>query len=223
MANKFAASMAQTYVGATLGSIVSQVAMRGISGASTPFDFKTSLLGGLQTGTAFIAYPVACDILAKNSKAFKNRKEDPNANQLPIYIQGGMLGAAIITTINYPLSCILKGYQAPDKKGPNPDLKGALSFYVDQVGSSIGFATTMNTLAPKVPIPSNSLLAWARQHALVNISNVGGKVFAFPIHKIRHGSTLTGMVTGYLKGMGGVVICGDATVHFKNVLGFLIE
>lgn len=222
MSDKFAASMYQTYVSATLGSMVSQAAMRGINGA-TPIDWKDTLLSGMMTGTAFIAYPVACNFLKKNCPDFKQKFEDPKACKLTVYLRGGMVGAAICTALNYPLTVAKQCHAAKDGKGPKITLKGAAGFYADQVGSSIGFATTMGTLAPKVPIPKNSFLAWARQHALVNISNVGGKCFAFPIHYLRHGSTLTGMVGGYLKGMGGVVICGDATNHFKNVFQFMLQ
>ena len=223
MSDKFAASMYQTYVSATLGSIVSQAAMRGVNGAAGPIDWHDSLLSGMMTGTAFIAYPVACDILKKKCASFKRAFEDPKACKIPVYIEGGMLGAAIVTVMNYPLSVLQQKHRAKGGEAPGFSPKGFAGFYIDQVGSSIGFAATMGTLAPRIPIPKNSLLAWARQHALVNISNVGAKCTAFPIHFLRHGSTLTGMVGGYLKGVPGVVICGDATNHFKGVFGFMLQ
>ena len=224
MSDKFAASMYQTYVSATLGSLVSQAAMRGVSGASGPIDFQDSLFSGLMTGTAFIAYPVACDILKKKSASFKRSIEDPKACKAPVYIKGGMLGAAIVTLTNYPLSVLQQRHRAKNGgEAPKFSPKGVAGFYIDQLGSSIGFAATMGTLAPRIPIPKNSLLAWARQHALVNISNVGAKLCAFPVHYIRHGSTLTGMVGGYLKMVPGVVITGDATNHFKGVFGFMLQ
>ena len=84
MSDKFAASMYQTYVSATLGSLVSQATMRGVTGASGPIDFQDSLYSGLMTGTAFIAYPVACDILKKKSASFKRSFEDPKACKAPV-------------------------------------------------------------------------------------------------------------------------------------------
>ena len=155
---------------------------------------------------------------------FKRSFEDPKACKAPVYIKGGMLGAAIVTLTNYPLSVLQQRHRAKNGgEAPKFSPKGVAGFYIDQLGSSIGFAATMGTLAPRVPIPKNSLLAWARQHALVNISNVGAKLCAFPVHYIRHGSTLTGMVGGYLKMVPGVVITGDATNHFKGVFGFMLE
>jgi len=179
--------------------------------------------GALMTGTGFIAYPVAVEILKNKCQKFRKILEDPKASKIPIYVTAGALGAAICTATNYPLSVCQANNGVPADKKKKVNLKGALSFYVDQIGSSIGFAATMGTLAPKIPVPNNSLLAAARNHALVNISNIGGKVLSYPIHRIRHGSTLCGMVGGYLKNMGGVVITGDATDHFKRVLGFMIQ
>ncbi|OHT09689.1 hypothetical protein TRFO_21306 [Tritrichomonas foetus] len=219
--SNFAASMEQTFIGATLGSMVSQAAVRGLNGASGSLDFVDTLLGGLQTGTAFIAYPVACDYLKKHCPQFRKNFEDPKGCKIAVYVQGGMLGAGICTLMNYPLSTIQKNRKGAEKTPIS--LKGAVGFYVDQVGSSVGFAATMGTLNPIVPTSKNSVLAWARQHLLVNVSNVGGKCVAFPIHYLRHGSSLTGMIGHYLQGVPGVIITGDATAHFKNVLGFMVQ
>jgi hypothetical protein len=57
----------------------------------------------------------------------------------------------------------------------------------------------------------------------VNISNIGGKIGAWPIHAVRHGKRLTEMIGGYIKGVPGVIVCGDATASFKNVFGFLLQ
>jgi hypothetical protein len=197
--------------------------MRGIHGAASGIDWGDAFLGGLQVGTAFIAYPVAVQFLKNNSTKFKKTLEDPNACKAPIYIQGGIVGAGIVTALNYPLSIILGKYRAAGKPAPDFSLSKAAGFYIDQVGSSIGFAATMGTIAPKVPIPKNSFLAWARGAALVNISNIGGKIAAWPIHALRHRSTLSGMVLGYLPAVPAIIVCGDATNHFKGVLSFLLE
>jgi hypothetical protein len=223
MASAFAKSQFHVYVSATLGNVAAQVAMRGVRGAAGPIDWGEAFLGGLQVGTAFIAYPVAVQLLKNNCPTFKKTFDDPKACKAPIYIQGGILGAGIVTALNYPLSVILGKYRAAGKPAPDFSLAKAAGFYIDQVGSSIGFAATMGTLAPKIPVPKNSLLGWARQSALVNISNIGGRITAWPIHALRHGSTLSGMVLGYLPAVPSVVVCGDATFHFKGILSFLLD
>jgi hypothetical protein len=81
----------------------------------------------------------------------------------------------------------------------------------------------MRTLAPKIAVLKNSFLAWDRGAALVNISNIAGKIAAWPIHAIRHGSTLSCMILGCLPAEAAIVVCGDATNHFKGVRLFLLE
>ena len=217
--NKFAASMAQTYVSAALGSVVSQVATRGLKTESTPFSFKNAVIPSMMTGTAFIAYPVACQILKQNCPTFKKNFEDPKGNKALVYIEGGALGAAIVTAMNYPLSVIQQKKSCKEACSP----KNILGFYVDQIGSSIGFAATTGTISPLIPVPKNTLLSYARNHAIVHIANIGGKLLSAPIHYVRHGTKLSSMIGGYVKGMIGVDITGDATNHFKNVLGFMVQ
>jgi hypothetical protein len=219
----FGASQLQTFISATLGSVVSQSIFRGIHGAPAPIDFTEAFLEGTKVGTSFIAYPVAVEILKRNCPAFKKTAEDPNASKIPVYVKGGALGAAIVTAVHYPVNVILGQYRSKDGKAPGFDLKAAAGFYVDQIGSSIGFAATNGTLAPKIPTSTNSFLAWARANALVNISNIGGKILSWPVHAIRHGATLTGQVGGYLKIIPVIVATGDATNHFKGVLAFLLQ
>ena len=221
MSSNFGASMAQTYIGATLGNMVSQVTMRGIRGGEGPVNWTDTALNGLQVGTAFIAYPVACRILSNVCPRFKENMTNPNGNKLMVYTLGGAGAAAILTVVNLPLSRMAISLKTKACHHPKP--RDFVKTFFDNVGSSIGFAATMGTIAPHVPIPKDSLGQWARTHLLVNVSNIGGKVFAYPIHHLRHGSTLSGMVGGYIQNMGGVVITGDATNHFKNVLQFLLE
>lgn len=227
MCSKFTKSMVQTFIAATAGSMISAAATRGIAGAQTPIDWVDTAINGLKTGTAFIAYPVAVRTLSNSFPSYKQAVECKDCCKAKVYVFGGCLGALICTAVSLPLTKIQncrKGQSC--KKEGCCVAKCAKQFagaYLDQVGSSIGFATTMGTLAPLVPVPKNSVLAWARNNALVNISNIGGKVFAFPIHKIRHGSSLTGMIGGYLKGMTGVVITGDACAFFKGVLSCITE
>lgn len=212
--------MVQTYISATLGNMVAQSVMRGLNVNDKPLDLADSVLSGMQVGTAFIAYPVSVQLLKDVCPAFKKNAEDPNGNKWITYTLGGAGGAAIVTLLNYPISRFQMARRTGTCPIKNP-IKEMASMYIDQVGSSIGFAATMGTVAPLIPIPKDSLGSWARNSGLVQISNIGGKVFAYPIHKIRHGSSLCGMIGGYLKGALGVCVTGDSTAHFKNVLAFI--
>jgi hypothetical protein len=163
------------------------------------------------------------ELLKRKCPAFKKTAEDPNASKIRVYVQGGALGAAIVTAVHYPVNVILGQYRSKDGKAPPFSVKGAAGFYVDQIGSSIGFAATMGTLAPKFPVATNSFCAWARQNVLVNVSNIGGKILSWPVHAVRHGATLGGQVGGYLKIIPAIVATGDATNHFKGVFAFLLQ
>jgi hypothetical protein len=129
----------------------------------------------------------------------------------------------MVTAVHCLVNVGLGQYRPKGGKAPGCTLKAAAGFYAEQIGSSIGFAATIGTLTPRIPTASNSLLAWARQNALVNIANIGGKVLSWPAQAIRNGATLTGLVGGYLKFIPGVIATGDATNHFKGVFAFLLQ
>ncbi|EAY02077.1 hypothetical protein TVAG_485120 [Trichomonas vaginalis G3] len=226
MCSKFCKSMIQTYVSAALGSVVSNAVVRGISGAQTPIDWAGVAIGGLQTGTAFISYPVALKILSDHCESFKKDLESPNGNKAKVYILGGALGAAIIAVVNFPLSKLNQARQGKcEKKGccACNFAKGMAGTFVDQLGASIGFAATNNTLGPMIPVPHNSFLAYLRANSLVQISNVGGKLLSYPILAYRHGATLPGLLGGYFRTAHGPWITGDACNFFKGVFTCILE
>ena len=222
MCSQFCKNMVQTFVSAACGSVFSQAACRGIAGAQTPIDWVDASLNGLKTGTAFIAYPVAVKALADAWPFYKKHLECPKATKIPVYVFGGALGAFICTCVNLPLGRVQnarKGGKPCNTNGSNLAncAKCFAGAYVDQLPSSIGFAATNGTLGPLVPTSTNSFVTWARNNALVNISNIGGKLLSYPVHRIRHGSKLTTMLLDYIRGMHGVVITGDATNFFKGI------
>jgi hypothetical protein len=151
-------SAPQTFISATLGSVVSLALFRGVYGSPYPLDFTDAFLTGAKVGASFIAYPVAVKVLKQNCAAFKQRAEDPSACKASIYALGGALGGAIVTAVHYPISTVLDQRRGKGWKAPVISLSGAAGFYIDQIGRSIGFAATMGTLTPMVPLASNSLL-----------------------------------------------------------------
>jgi hypothetical protein len=215
--------MVQTYISAALGNVVSQAATRGISGAPDPLDFTGAFLIGGQVGTAFIAYPVAVHILKNRCAAFKKIAEDPKAPQAQVWIKGGLLGAAIVTASNYPLGLAYAAHRAKGGKSPSFSVKDALGFYVDQIGKSVGFAAASATLFKTLPSTSNSLVNWAKINAIVNVSTLAGRLLAYPVLSLRHGTTLSSIFAESIHSLPGMVITGDATNSFKGVLGFIVQ
>lgn len=212
--------MAQTYIAATFGSMVSQLAMRGILGGAGRADMTNTILSGLQVGTNFVAYPIAIQLLRKHSQKFRENMDDPHGKKFVTYLAGGAVAAGIVTAVNYPLTKIMAwhNHQKADKHTPS-----IFGFYADQIGSSIGFAATMGTLSPIVPVYHDSLSTWIRTNLLVNASNIGGKLFSYPIHHLRYGTTLSSMITGYMKAIPAVIITGDATNQIKDTIAFIAE
>ena len=61
--SSFDKAQLQTYIGATLADMATGVVMNGLSGQGTKINWGNSLLGGLQTGTNFVAYSISVDLL----------------------------------------------------------------------------------------------------------------------------------------------------------------
>lgn len=218
--DKFPSLMGQTYISAAIGNIVAQLTVRGVNGSPTPVDYTDMILSALQTGTVFISNPIGYEILRRNNEDFKKKLEDENASKLSVWIEGGILGAAVVATVNYPISTIQK-----KRRGENPrfSFKGMAGHFADQLGSSIGFAMTNDTLNKYVPSSKNSLVNWVRGSLQANISKFGGKCCALPVHYLRHGTTPKEMISACIKGAAGVIITRDAAAQLKNVLGFMIQ
>ena len=214
----FTRSMAQTYVSATIGNMVSQLAMRGYYGGAGKADMGNVFFIGLQVGTSFIAYPVAIQILRNKCKKFRDNMDDPNGSKLITYAAGGATAALIVTAVNYPISRIQMAY---NKKKVEHFFRDFAGFYADQIGSSIGFAATMGTVAPLIPSVNDSLSKWARSNLLVNIANIGASVFAWPIRYIRRGASLPAMIRGNIASIPGFAITGDYTNQVKIITSFL--
>lgn len=216
----FSAAMGQTYISATLGNLLAQFTVRGLNGTSGQVDFVDKLLSAMQTGTVFISNPIAYEILKRNSKDFKRKLEDPNSSKLSIWIEGGILGATVVATLNYPISIIQKRYRG---ENPKVSLSGLAGHFADQLGVSIGFQMTNDTLTKYIPSSKNSLINWIRGGIQANVAKYGGKCCSMPIHYLRHGTTPQEITNACIQGASGVIITRDAAAHFRNVFGFMLE
>ena len=132
--------MKQTYISAVCGSVVADYVMRGYKGSKTAPKFGDVLLSGLQGGSYYVAYPIACEILRRHSEHFRHHYEDKDGSKALVYIEGGALAAGLVVAYNYPIS-ILQKKLSGQKAGVST--KELVSKYIDQVGSSIGFTATM--------------------------------------------------------------------------------
>lgn len=218
--DNFPALMGQTYISAAIGNIVAQLTVRGVNGTPNPVDYTDIVLSALQTGTVFISNPIGYEILRRNSKSFREKLEDENASKLSVWIEGGILGAAVVAAVNYPISTIQKKRRGEKQQFT---FKGLAGHFADQLGSSIGFAMTNDTLNRVIPSSKNSLVNWVRGSLQANVSKFGGKCCALPVHYLRHGTTPQEMVSACIKGAAGVIITRDTAAQLRNVLGFMVQ
>lgn len=218
--SNFPALMGQTYISAALGNMFAQFTVRGYTGNSSPLDYTDIVLSALQTGTVFISNPTGYEILRRKSATFRKKLEDDSSSKITVWIEGGILGAAVVATVNYPISVYQK-----KRRGEKVQFsfKGMAGHFADQLGSSIGFAVTNDTLNKFVPNSNNSLVNWIRGSVQANVSKFGGKCCALPVHYLRHGTTAKEMIDNCLKGAASVIITRDAAAQLKNVLGFMIK
>ena len=210
--SNFAKDMLKTFAASTLGCITSNVIQSGLSGSTGAPDFIDLALGGMQCGVDFIAYPIAVNIVAKLSPKFKKNMEDPKGCKIITYVIGGAATAVLGTLLKYPIQ------KAQAKQGEKFCIKEVLSNMVDAVGGSIGFAATINTVAPLLPAPINSLHDWAQGHLLVHIANLGASLAAYPVAHIRYGVSLPAIIGGWKDGLFGTMCTGDAMTHFKALM-----
>lgn len=217
---KFVKSMAKTYIAATAGTMVSSAAMRGLRGAATPYSFKSELLGGMQVGTAFIAYDVACNLAARYCPQFKKEMEDPNGCKVKVYVVGGTGAAVILSLVNTTLGKIQESLTT---KGVKFCPRDYLRNFIVNVPANIGFAATMGALQPIVPVPRNSLAKYARDNLVLNAANIGSMIAQWPVLFIREKASLPAMLAAYPKGILGMMIGNDFTARFSDVLRFMTE
>lgn len=181
--NTFTKKMTQTYISATVASMITDSVVAGLNGTKGGLNFGDLFLSGLQGGTYYIAYPLALEILKNHCKKFRDYYNDPERNHFVEYCAAGALGAGIVTFINYPLSIIQASRAIKMNEKMVPTFSGFMKSYFCQVPKTITFAATMGTLCSKIPTPKHPFALHMTNHAYTAISDFSCFIVSYPINK----------------------------------------
>ena len=212
----FQKEMTQVFVSATLADVFTRAVVNGVSGSTEKLDFGDAFLSGAQTGTCFIAYPIAEKLLQKSSTY---REKSKNGKGVFTYTSTAVVTAAIIASVNYPISKV----QELRKKGAT--IVSASEFaklFGDQILPNIGFPVVADKLESALPKAKDSLSQWARSTFIVTTASIGGALANLPVVAARNGpGSLVSEVVGAIGSVPSVVVSNDAFNHFTGVTGFL--
>jgi hypothetical protein len=198
------------YAGAALGSAFTAAFVRGVSGGPTAFDCNAAVLDGLQTGAAFVAYPIGKEILQRTSTCYQRKIKEKRCTAL----ESAIAGSAVLTVLNYP---VLKIQELQQTGTVTLQARATLDSFVDNILPLVGFPVTLDFLEAKLPTSTNSLLAWGRTQAILAISGLGATIAQAPLTLIR-GKSLAGELRGWVAGLGAGVVLNDAAGHFTKLL-----
>ncbi|OHT06195.1 hypothetical protein TRFO_25810 [Tritrichomonas foetus] len=215
----FSKESTKTFLGATLASISTDVFLNGISGSGQKVDWVNSVYNGLQTGTNFVAYDIAVEILQKNSKAYRELVKKGN-NKAAVYGINAITAAAVITAINYPIA---KAQQLHTTGKTTVSPADVVNTFVDGILPNVGYPVTADYLSGKIPESKNSLNQYLRGSFINVTACLGGSVANLPVSIVRdHVSPVT-TVADWCKSIGPVVATQDFFAHFTNILKCISE
>ena len=130
--SNFQKEMTQVFVSATLADVFTRAVVNGVSGSTEKLDFGDAFLSGAQTGTCFIAYPIAEKLLQKSSTY---REKSKHGKGVFTYASTAAVTAAIIASVNYPISKV----QELRKKGETVlSVSEFAKLFADQIMPNIG-------------------------------------------------------------------------------------
>lgn len=209
--SKFAAEMTQTFVSATCADVFTAAMMNGISGGKA-LDLPDAVLNGLQTGTGFIAYPVAEHLLEK----FSLYREKKGKNQkVFVYAANAVGAAAIIASMNYPIT------KLQEKRKTGKTTVSVTEFgnmFVDQILPNVGFPVVADALEAKIRVPKDSLSNWFRGSFILCAGSLGGSIANLPLAMAKGGiKELPETITGFVKSIPATLASNDAFGHFTKI------
>ena len=222
------------FITGTVGGGIASCISAGINGNGTKLDFADIALNGIPVGAQLSSFPLSVHLLSSISPKFREIAKNKEKEPVKFYLIGGVLAAAIYTGLNYPATVLSYNRKISKNKNQNTakndqlklkriTFNGFIDQFTDRLGISIGFPWAMNTLQNAVPNSSNSLIEWGRNHLLVCGSNVTGRIFAFPIHKLKRGTKLSSMLIKYLKNTPNVMLTGDCVSAVKPAFSFMLK
>jgi hypothetical protein len=217
MGDDFVAALAQTYISATLADVFTRAVSTGIAGSAAPLDLTDAFLGGLQTGTAFIAPTIATEFL--KTRCLPYRLSVKSGTRKPFrYVATSLVSSALIAAVNYPIS---KVAEKRTKGSAEFSPVEFANFFADQVLPGIGFPVVNDYLEAVVPPRKNSLAVWARSSAIQVLSGIGAIAFHHPLAAVRDGAKLSSFIDAAVQSVVPTLVLNDALVHFSKLARFL--
>lgn len=213
----FPKEMTQVFASATLADVFTQAFFNGISGSEEKFDFGDAFLGGAQTGTCFIAYPIAERLLQKYSSTY--REKSKHGKGVFTYTSTAVVTAAIIGAANYPIS------KAREFRKNGVTVVSAsewAAYFADQILPNIGFPVVADKLEATLPRGKDSLSQWVRSSFIVTAGSIAGSAANLPLVAVRKGAkSLASEVAGAVGSVPYVIASNDAFNHFTGITGFI--
>lgn len=215
----------KTFLSAALASMSTEVVLNGVAGTGKQIDWLNATFNGLQTGTDFVAYPIATNLLEKYSSSYAALSKDfndPKKTNLKIsakyYTTNALAAAALLTAVKYPLYLLQDN--ANDGQGFETNVT---DFYANQVLPNIGYPVVANNLTRALPPSKNSLHNYLR-NSFINLGGCFGGSFAnLPLSTIRDKIPLSQTLSDFVKSIGPTICVQDFTNHFSSVLKSIAE
>ncbi|EAY16300.1 hypothetical protein TVAG_423530 [Trichomonas vaginalis G3] len=206
----FFKDMLKVYTNATLGDMFTQSVIHGLKGDAEGLKFGEALLHGMQTGTTFVAYPIAVHLLEKHSETFRHHYHDEDGCKVAAYVAGGIGAAGIVALVNYPLEKLRKRAQKEQQT------ETFRFYFAGQVGPNIGAAFASELIEPALPVFKNSLYNWARGQMLNASINLSATLGYAPFAAIT-GQSLSELFGGYVIDMFPSGILNDSVGYISSI------
>lgn len=206
------------------GGLLSSSVVCGLRGEK--LNVPDAFIQSMKSATTLTSFPVAVHFLRKASpryRALDDRGATDVRQQVLASAIGGAFATIMYTAVNYPLSKL----QDKMRHGTDVDMskvpREMLKTFTDRFGASVGFSVTMNTLQQIVPHFQNSLIDELRGLAIVHVSGLNGKLLAFPVHKLKYGTTLPQMLVPFFKVAMNTAIQCESIGFFKKQFTSLLQ
>ena len=216
---KFTRSATRTFIAATMGSVVQEAIINGISDSPRVLDFSDCVFNGLETGISFISNDVAQQFIKKMYPQYGRKlRSNETGDMIMRYVIGGIGGSTVAALARIPVNYARNSHKGRVYKY-TPEM--FVSDVVDGAGGSIGFLAASDLVEPMLPKNNTPLGKWFSNQIANSVLLLGAKLGSFPIEHYRYGVPFSQCVRGFTGGLLPGSILGDTYQHFSNLLGFI--
>jgi hypothetical protein len=174
-------------------------------------DLPNAILSGVQTGTTFVAPPIASGIL-------KCAVTNPRYGSSPWfnYVAGSVVSSAIITSVNYPIA---KVAEVRTKGKAQYSLKEFVGNFVDLLLPNIAFPVISDRLEAVLPAAKNSAAVFARRAVITGAASFGSVLANTPVAAVRNGTKLPEIAGQAIRSVLPAIILTEAFVSASTIVG----